>query len=150
MPRPPRVALPVVTRARPGGLKVFGLTGGIGSGKSTVAQLFAARGVPVVDADALAREVAVPGGPAHADVAATWPEAIAADGTIDRKRLGDIIFADAAARARLEAISHPRIAAAADARLARARPATVTGWRSTRRRCWSRAAAGGTSTASSW
>ena len=109
--------MPVVTRAQPGGLKVFGLTGGIGSGKSTVAQLFAARGVPVVDADALAREVAVPGAPAHADVAATWPEAIAADGTIDRKRLGDVIFADTAARARLEAILHPRIAAAADARL---------------------------------
>ena len=108
----------VVTRAHPGGLKVFGLTGGIGSGKSTVAQLFAARGVPVVDADALAREVVVPGAPAHAEVAAAWPEAIAADGTIDRKRLGDVIFADPAARARLEAILHPRIAAAAAARLA--------------------------------
>jgi len=106
-----------VTRARPGGLRVFGLTGGIGSGKSTVAQLFAARGVPVVDADALAREVAVPGAPAHAAVAAIWPGTIAADGTIDRKRLGQVIFADAAARARLEAILHPRIAAAADARL---------------------------------
>src|SRR5450631_468336 len=118
MPPPPRVALAVVTRARPGGLRVFGLTGGIGSGKSTVAQLFAARGVPVVDADALAREVVVPGAPAHAEVEAAWPEAIAADGTIDRKRLGDVIFVDAAARARLEAILHPRIAAAADARLA--------------------------------
>jgi dephospho-CoA kinase len=110
--------LAVVTRAGPGGLKVFGLTGGIGSGKSTVAQLFAARGVPVVDADALAREVVVPGAPANADIAAAWPEAIAADGTIDRKRLGDIVFTDATARARLEAILHPRIAAAADARLA--------------------------------
>jgi dephospho-CoA kinase len=110
--------LAVVTRAHPGGLQVFGLTGGIGSGKSTVAQLFAARGVPVVDADALAREVVLPGAPAHVDVAAAWPEVIAADGTIDRKRLGDVIFADAAARARLEAILHPRIAAAADARLA--------------------------------
>jgi dephospho-CoA kinase len=107
-----------VTRARPGGLKVFGLTGGIGSGKSTVAQLFAARGVPVVDADALAREVVVPGAPAHAEVAAIWPETIADDGTIDRKRLGAIVFGDPAARARLEAITHPRIAAAADARLA--------------------------------
>ena len=108
-----------MTRAHPGGLKVFGLTGGIGSGKSTVAQLFAARGVPVVDADALAREVVLPGTPAHADVAAAWPEVIVADGgTIDRKRLGDLIFADAAARVRLEAILHPRIAAAADARLA--------------------------------
>jgi dephospho-CoA kinase len=110
--------LAVVTRAHRGGLQVFGLTGGIGSGKSTVAQLFAARGVPVVDADALAREVVVPGAPAHTDVAAAWPEVIAADKTIDRKRLGDVIFADPAARARLEAILHPRIAAAADARLA--------------------------------
>jgi len=110
--------LAVVTRADPGGLKVFGLTGGIGSGKSTVAQLFDARGVPVVDADALAREVVVPGAPANADIAAAWPEAIAADGTIDRKRLGDIVFKDATARARLEAILHPRIAAAAAARLA--------------------------------
>ncbi len=107
-----------MTRAHPGGLKVFGLTGGIGAGKSTVAQLFAARGVPVVDADALAREVVVPGAPAHADVAVAWPEVMAADGTVDRKRLGDVIFGDPAARARLEAILHPRIAAAADARLA--------------------------------
>ena len=107
-----------MTRAFPGGLRVFGLTGGIGSGKSTVAQLFAARGVPVVDADALAREVVAPGGPAYGDVAAAWPEAIAADGTVDRKRLGAIVFSDPAARARLEAITHPRIAAAAEARLA--------------------------------
>ena len=118
MPQPPRVALAVVTRAHRGGLKVFGLTGGIGAGKSTVAQLMAARGVPVVDADALAREVVAPGAPAHAEVAAAWPEAIAADGTVDRKRLGAIVFGDPAARARLEAITHPRIAAAADARLA--------------------------------
>ena len=118
MPQLPKVALAVVTRADPGGLKVFGLTGGIGSGKSTVAQLFGARGVPVVDADALAREVVVPGAPANADIAAAWPEAIADDGTIDRKRLGDIVFKDATARARLEAILHPRIAAAAAAALA--------------------------------
>jgi dephospho-CoA kinase len=110
--------LAVVTRALPGGLQVFGLTGGIGSGKSTVAQLMAARGIPVVDADALAREVVAPGGPAYRDVATIWPEAIAADGAVDRKRLGAIVFADPAARARLEAITHPRIAAAADARLA--------------------------------
>src|SRR5689334_10260551 len=118
MPQLPRVALAVVARAHPGGLKVFGLTGGIGSGKSTVAQLFAARGVAVVDADALAREVVAPGGPAYGDVAAAWPEAIAADGTVDRKRLGGIVFGDPAARARLEAMTHPRIAAAADARFA--------------------------------
>jgi len=110
--------LAAVTRAHRGGLRVFGLTGGIGSGKSTVAQLFAARGVPVVDADALAREVVAPGSPAYGDVAAAWPEVIAPDGTVDRKRLGAIVFGDPAARARLEAITHPRIAAAADARLA--------------------------------
>jgi len=110
--------LAVVARAHPGGLKVFGLTGGIGSGKSTVAQLMAARGVAVVDADALAREVVAPGGPAYRDVAAAWPEAIAADGAVDRKRLGAIVFGDPAARARLEAIMHPRIATAAAERLA--------------------------------
>ena len=107
----------VVTRAFPGGLRVFGLTGGIGSGKSTVAQLMAARGVPVVDADALAREVVAPGGPAYRDVAAAWPQAIAADRTVDRKRLGAIVFADPGERARLERITHPRIAEAAEARL---------------------------------
>jgi dephospho-CoA kinase len=106
--------LAIVRRA----LRVFGLTGGIGAGKSTVAGLFAARGLPVVDADALAREVVAPGGPAHADVAAAWPEVIAADGGVDRQRLRGIVFADPAARARLEAITHPRIAAAAEARLA--------------------------------
>jgi dephospho-CoA kinase len=110
--------LAVVTRAFPGGLKVLGLTGGIGSGKSTVAQLMTARGVPVVDADALAREVVAPGGPAYHDVATAWPEAIAADGTVDRKRLGAIVFGDPGERARLERITHPRIAVAADARLA--------------------------------
>jgi dephospho-CoA kinase len=97
---------------------VVGLTGGIGSGKSTVAQMFAARGVPVIDADALAREVVAPGGPAHAEVAAAWPEVIGADGTVDRKRLGKIIFDDPAARKKLEGFTHPRIQAIADARLA--------------------------------
>ncbi len=97
---------------------MLGLTGGIGSGKSTVAGLFAARGVPVIDADALAREVVAPGGTAHAEVAAAWPEAVGADGAIDRKRLGRIVFADPAARRKLEGLTHPRIQAAAEARLA--------------------------------
>jgi dephospho-CoA kinase len=100
------------------GLKVLGLTGGIGTGKSTVARMFAARGVPVIDADALARDVVVPGQPAHAEIAAVWPAVIGSDGAIDRKRLGDIVFADPAARARLEAITHPRIQAVAAERLA--------------------------------
>jgi dephospho-CoA kinase len=97
--------------------RVVGLTGGIGTGKSTVARLFAARGVPVVDADALAREVVAPGTIGNAEVAAAWPQVIGPDGAIDRKRLGDIVFADPAARARLERITHPLIQQASAARL---------------------------------
>ncbi|HEY2731545.1 MAG TPA: dephospho-CoA kinase [Polyangia bacterium] len=100
------------------GLKVLGLTGGIGSGKSTAGRLIAELGVPVLDADQLAREVVEPGRPALAEVAAAWPQAIGPDGRVDRKRLADIIFADAAQRVRLEAITHPRIQALADERLA--------------------------------
>jgi dephospho-CoA kinase len=99
------------------GLKVLGLTGGIGAGKSTVAGLFAARGVPIVDADALAREVVAPGRPALAEIAAAWPEVIAPDGALDRKRLGDIVFSDPTARLRLEAITHPHIQALGEERL---------------------------------
>jgi dephospho-CoA kinase len=99
------------------GLKVLGLTGGIGTGKSTVARMFAERGVPVVDADALAREVVAPGLPAHADIAAAWPQVLGPGGALDRKRLGDIVFADPAARLRLEGITHPRIQALAAERL---------------------------------
>lgn len=86
-----------------------GLTGGIGSGKSTVGRLLAARGVPVLDADQLAREVVAPGQPAHAAIAAAWPTVVGPDGHLDRRALGAIVFADAAARARLEALTHPRI-----------------------------------------
>ncbi|HVZ88541.1 MAG TPA: dephospho-CoA kinase [Polyangia bacterium] len=106
-----------MTRGFPASLRVFGLTGGIGTGKSTVAEMFAARGVPVVDADQLAREVVAPGTPGHADIAAAWPETIDASGALDRKRLGALVFADPAARARLEAILHPRISEAAATRL---------------------------------
>ena len=97
--------------------RVLGLTGGIGTGKSTVARMFAARGVPVVDADALAREVVAPGTVGNADIAAAWPDAIGADGAVDRKRLAAIVFADPAARSRLEAITHPLIQEASAARL---------------------------------
>jgi dephospho-CoA kinase len=71
--------------------------------------MFAARGVPVIDADDLLREAQRPGQPGHAEIAAAWPEAIAADGSVDRQRLGRIVFSDPAARRRLEAITHPRI-----------------------------------------
>ncbi|MBC8133342.1 MAG: dephospho-CoA kinase [Deltaproteobacteria bacterium] len=101
-----------------GSLRLIGLTGGIGSGKSTVARLIAERGIPVIDADQLAREVSVPGSPALVDIAAAWPHAIDADGRLNRRKLGATVFADAAARARLEAIMHPRIAALANKRAA--------------------------------
>jgi dephospho-CoA kinase len=92
-----------------GKLRFVGLTGGIGTGKSTVARMISAAGVPVLDADVLARQVVEPGQPAHAEIAAAWPEVIGPDGAIDRKKLGARVFGDAAARARLEAITHPRI-----------------------------------------
>jgi dephospho-CoA kinase len=100
------------------GLKLVGLTGGIGSGKSTVARMIAERGVPVLDADDLAREVTAPGQPAAAEIAAAWPEAVGAGGAFDRKRLAAIVFADPAARLRLEAITHPRIQALGEERAA--------------------------------
>jgi dephospho-CoA kinase len=99
------------------GLRLIGLTGGIGTGKSTVARLIAARGVPVIDADTLAREAVQPGSPGLAAIASAWPDAMAADGSLDRARLGRIVFSDRAARARLEAMLHPRIAELADARV---------------------------------
>ena len=90
-------------------IKLVGLTGGIGSGKSTVAQMIRERGIPVIDADAIARQVVEPGLPAHGEIAAAWPEVIGADGCIDRKKLATIVFSDANSRARLEAITHLRI-----------------------------------------
>jgi dephospho-CoA kinase len=89
--------------------KLVGLTGGIGTGKSTVARMIRELGVPVIDADLLARQVVEPGQPAHAEIAAAWPEVIEQGVGIDRKRLAEHIFADPASRTRLEAITHPRI-----------------------------------------
>jgi dephospho-CoA kinase len=88
------------------------LTGGIASGKTTVANLFAAHGIPLVDSDLIAREVVEPGQPALAAVAdAFGPDVLGPDGRLDRRRLRDIIFSDSTARARLEAILHPAIRA---------------------------------------
>jgi dephospho-CoA kinase len=101
-------------------VRVIGLTGGIASGKSTVAAGFRALGAPLVDADELARRVVAPGEPALAEIALRFgPEVIASDGTLDRKRLGAIVFADPLARRALEAITHPRIAALGRGELAR-------------------------------
>lgn len=87
-----------------------GLTGGIGSGKSTVAALFARRGVPIIDTDEIARTLAASGKPAHrAIVSAFGREVLAATGEIDRVRLRKIVFGSAVERRRLEAILHPRI-----------------------------------------
>lgn len=90
-----------------------GLTGGIASGKSTVARLFAELGVPVIDTDEIARDVVRPGGPALPAVVAAFGAAVLApDGTLDRRRMRERVFADEAARRRLEAILHPHIEAA--------------------------------------
>ena len=98
---------------------VIGLTGGIASGKTTVARLLAARGAAIVDADIIARQIVEPGQPALAELIARFGAAIlAADGTLDRKRLGAIAFVDPAARADLGRITHPRIAAASAAAIA--------------------------------
>jgi len=87
-----------------------GLTGGIGSGKSEVARLLEARGAVVVDADALAREAVAPGTAGLAAVVAEFgPEVLAADGSLDRARLGRLVFADDERRAALEAVVHPYV-----------------------------------------
>jgi dephospho-CoA kinase len=93
---------------------VVGLTGGIGSGKSAVANAFAATGIDVTDTDALAHALTAPGERGYeAVLAAFGPDFRQTDGTIDRAALRRRVFADAAARARLEAILHPLIRAAA-------------------------------------
>lgn len=92
-------------------MKLFGLTGGIATGKSTVSAMFREAGVPVIDADELAREVVEPGQPALAEIAARFPGVLTPDGRLDRQKLGARIFADPKERAALGAITHPRIQA---------------------------------------
>ena len=92
------------------------LTGGIASGKSSVAELLAERGAVIIDSDVSAREVVAPGTPGLAAIVERFGEGVLrADGALDRPALGAIVFADPAARADLEAITHPRIRARADA-----------------------------------
>jgi dephospho-CoA kinase len=91
---------------------LFGLTGGIASGKSTVAARLRGRGVPVVDADELAREVVAPGTEGLREIALAFgDEVLRVDGTLDRKALAQRVFGDETRRKRLEAITHPRITA---------------------------------------
>jgi len=89
---------------------VIGLTGGIASGKSTVGNLFIGLGVPLLDGDHVAREVVAPPSPALAAIAARFgPDYLLADGSLDRRRLRQRVFAEPAARRELEAITHPLI-----------------------------------------
>ncbi len=91
-------------------MKVCGLTGGVGMGKSTAAEFLRARGAQVVDTDELARQLVQPGQPALAEIQAEFgKKVIAPDGQLRRDELARIVFADAAARKKLETILHPRI-----------------------------------------
>ncbi|CAN7206894.1 dephospho-CoA kinase [Trinickia sp. LjRoot230] len=97
---------------------VVGLTGGIGSGKTFVADLFAARGVAIVDTDVIAHSITAPRGPAMPFIAREFgPTFIAADGSLERAKMRALAFADDAARARLEAITHPLIRAETERRM---------------------------------
>jgi dephospho-CoA kinase len=93
-------------------LKLYGLTGGIASGKSTVSRMLRELGAHVLDADVIAREVVEPGTPGLAEVATRFPGVLGPDGRLDRARLGARVFADPAERAALNALLHPRIGAA--------------------------------------
>ncbi|AOI91139.1 dephospho-CoA kinase [Burkholderia pseudomultivorans] len=103
-----------------------GLTGGIGSGKTTVADLFAARGATLVDTDLIAHRITAPGGLAMPAIEQAFgPDFVAADGSLDRARMRTLIFSDDDARRRLEAITHPLIRAETDREAREARGAYV-------------------------
>lgn len=102
-------------------MQLIGLTGGIASGKSTIARRLAVHGAVVVDADKIAREVVEPGTPALAEIAETFGNGvIRADGSLDRPALGAIVFADQDARLRLNGITHPAVLRASTARFEQA------------------------------
>jgi len=100
-------------------LRIIGLTGGIASGKSTVARILERLGGVIIDADQLAREVVAPGEPAYLAIIAEFGEVILnSDRTLNRRALGKIVFADPESRRRLERITHPAIAQLAEMKLA--------------------------------
>ena len=97
---------------------VVGVTGGIGSGKTTICREFAALGAPVIDTDQVARDVVAPGSPGLAAVVAAFgPEVLTADGQLDRRRVRQLVFATPGLREQLEAILHPLIRQETDARV---------------------------------
>ncbi len=101
---------------------VIGLTGGIASGKSTVSAAFAAAGAAIVDTDLIAREIVAPGSGALTEIVAEFgPAILSADGSLDRRRLRTVVFAQPQAKQRLEAILHPRIRSEALAQVRSAR-----------------------------
>jgi dephospho-CoA kinase len=107
-------------------MRRIGLTGGIGSGKSTVSALLAERGAVVVDADLIAREVVEPGTPGLAAVVEAFgTDVLGADGSLDRPALAAVVFADPAARRRLDGIVHPLVRARASELEAAAPPGAV-------------------------
>ena len=102
----------------------IGLTGGIGSGKTTVADMFSARGVTVIDADLIAHQITAPGGVAMPLIESAFgPEFVTADGAMDRAKMRARVFTDPAAKAQLEAITHPLIRAESERQRSEARSA---------------------------
>ncbi len=100
-------------------VRTVGLTGAIGSGKSTVARLLAERGAVVLDADAVTRDLQRPGQPVHRRIVQRFgPEVVGPGGALDRPALAGIVFSDGAALADLEALVHPEVHAVMDERLA--------------------------------
>jgi dephospho-CoA kinase len=101
--------------------RVVGLTGGIGTGKSTVSTMLAELGAAVIDSDAIVHELQAPGQPLLAELAAEFgPGILRADGSLDRAALGDLVFRDETARKRLNAIVHPAVGRESAQRLAQA------------------------------
>jgi dephospho-CoA kinase len=102
----------------------IGLTGGIGSGKTTVADMFSARGVTVVDADLIAHQITAPGGVAMPLIESAFgPDFVTADGAMDRAKMRARVFTDPAAKAQLESITHPLIRAESERQRSEARSA---------------------------
>lgn len=100
-------------------IKVIGLTGGIATGKSSVAKFFEERGIPVIDADQLARDAVLPGSPTLDQIAVLFGRTIVLqNGTLDRKQLSALIFSDQKKRRQLEDILHPVIRSLAEERIA--------------------------------